>query len=245
VFDGKSKQHPKDRSNDKKKTKALPFVVIDASVFGRGNSIPFKNVLRELKPAKGTKTRKGSFMYIFSATHDGTTYWKVGNTGDASTYHSKNRFAAMLEYNGYLQVLQYGTLFERLLHCYFTENYKSTEWYVHCDERLEALVGALRTNEHFQEERPLDMVNILPFEMAFTGRYGSHIDDYLSLFRVRDEHGRLYRLTEATVDKSVTHMMCKEALDVLSTEAALQQHQPAAPAPPTTLAVASSSTKKN
>jgi hypothetical protein len=130
-----------------------------------------------LQPAKGSKTRENAFAYIFSAKCDGKTYWKVGNTGSADTYHSKNRFCPFVQYDGALQVLGHGTLVERLLGRYLRGQFKDSEWYFDAGEQIDAFVAALENNARFQKERPHAMKNVEAFNRAFIGVHGATIDD--------------------------------------------------------------------
>jgi hypothetical protein len=210
----------------------LSFVVLPYSAFSNKNRSqkPFSKVLQPLKPARGTKTRENAFVYVFSAKCDGKTYWKVGNTSDVDTYHSKNRFCPFVQYDGALQVLGHGTLLERLLGRYLCGQFKASEWYFGPEAQIDAFISALENNERFQKDRPHVMKNVEAFNRAFIGVSGATIDDYLSLFRIEDSDGRLYKLTEANVELSLAHMFVPAFLDSEATDRVKLHAKRAAPA---------------
>lgn len=192
---------------------APDYVIIEVAALGNRRRQPFKNVLKEPKTKRGQKTRRSTFLYLFKTKHEGTVYTKLGNSSDVKTYGSKDRYCPMLDYEGWLQVLQFGAMLERLMKAYLRSNYKQSEWYVNCEAKLEAFLAALRANAHFQTERPYDILNVAPFPRAFTARHGGAENEYLSLFRVRDTDGRLYRLTRANIELSVAAMLKPEFID--------------------------------
>lgn len=69
----------------------LPYVVVPLDGIN-GGKVPFKDVLKERQSKSGKKTLFNTFLYCFSCSGDGTLYFKVGNSYDANTYNSKNRF---------------------------------------------------------------------------------------------------------------------------------------------------------
>jgi hypothetical protein len=210
----------------------LSFVVLPYAAFSNKNRSqkPFSKVLQPLKPARGTKTRENAFVYVFSAKCDGKTYWKVGNTSDVDTYHSKNRFCPFVQYDGALQVHGHGTLLERLLGRYLVGQFKASEWYYGCESQIDAFVEALSANAHFQKERPHVMKNVELFNKAFIGSHPSTVDNYLSLFRIEDSDGRLYKLTDANIELSLAQMLVPAFLDSEATDAVKLRAKRAAPA---------------
>lgn len=183
------------------------YVVIEIPDKVRGNTKVFANALTPRKQGKGktSKPRPAEtiWCYVFTTTVNETTYFKIGQTYLASTYGSKNRFCPMLQYNGRFQILRYGHLHETVLHQYLHDSFKSTEWYVQCHDQIAALEKALRANKSFAKELAKPMGNIEPFEAGYTGVHKAGVDEHLSLYRLRYK-GKLYRLTEANIEQSLT-----------------------------------------
>lgn len=202
-------------------TSSAPYVVIDIDA-PNTNVKPFAGVLTETKDSKA-KTLHNTFFYVFRATFDGTTYWKIGQTYLAHTYHSKQRFNPVVEYKGVVQVLHYGKMFEALVIGYLNtavgKSYKGTEWYANAGPAIERLLAAIRANANYLAETPHVMVNIEDFPVAFTCGARAKADAYLTLFRVRYK-GKLYELSEHTVQGPLRHIIAPPAAP------------PAAPAPP-------------
>jgi hypothetical protein len=193
--------------------------------------------MKELKPKVGAKTRFNSHLYIFEADVNGKHYFKVGNTSDWNTYHSKNRFCPMVEWRGVLQVHNHGTLLERLIGKFLRGRFKNTEWFVgdNCEQDINALVAAIVSNGRFQKENATRMTFIADFRHSFTGIYRTSIDDYLSLFRVRNAEGKLFKLTGENLTFTVARIMSEKFFDEQATAAA---------SPPPNKLVVETTTKK-
>ena len=217
---------------------ARSYVVIDLDAYGNVNKAPFKNALAPPKEKAGRKPKTlfGTFLYAFRATVDGTTYWKIGETYDPASYHSKKRFCPMIEYSGVLQILHFGRPLEMLVHAYLDSavgrSYKGSEWYAAAGPALEALVAAMRANPAYLEETPHVMVGVdNDYPVAFTcGAGAKTVEPYLSLFRVT-HRGRRYRLCAANLSLPIRLMAAPDYLDEPPTPRA-DAPAPAAPAAP-------------
>ena len=188
----------------------LPYVIISLDGIN-GGKIPFNDVLKERKSKSGRKTLHNTFLYCFSCKSDGNRYYKVGNTYDPNTYLSKNRFVPWAEYEGEFQILHHGVVLERLIGQYLNSRYTTSEWYHNSSIQLERLICAIRANDSFQAEHPIEMKNVSSFKKAYTGCTKTTVDDYLSLFRVLRD-GKLYKLTTENVQLSISKMITKEHL---------------------------------
>lgn len=196
-------------SSSSSAVKAKPYLIIDIS--GNGNTKPFKNALTPNKQKKGTKappkTLYSTMLYIFKARVDGIVYWKIGETFDPATYHSKARYCPMIEYEGVVQILHFGKPLEMLLHRYFDQtvgnSFKGSEWYANAGVAVDNLLAAMRANEEYNLESANVMVGVsTDFPLAYTCGYSSKVDGYLTLFRVRYKD-RLYRLTAENMEQTI------------------------------------------
>jgi len=189
-----------------------PYVVIDADHFGGPNHRPFNRILEAPRAKNGKKTRENTWLYIFTAEYNGTRFYKIGNTFDTKTYGSQKRFCPFIEYSGLVMVMHYGRALERLLGYYLMKNYKDSEWFANCDALIEAFIAALQANKHFQKETPLVMTNVGAFKYCFTARYEGRpagLEEYLSLFMIRDKDKALYELHEKTIQNNVKKLLTK------------------------------------
>jgi hypothetical protein len=191
----------------------MDHIIIELDdVVSNSNVKPFKNILAPPKErvtkkkaaaaAAGTvaptKTLENTQFYLFSAQVNGTKFYKIGETGDNDTYHSKGRYCPWQDYVGILQIQHYGRVIERLLKVHLRESYKKSEWYVNCEAKLDAFERALVLNDALQLETPIPMTHVSEFEKSFTGRHKATLDDYLKLFRVR-YRSHLYVLTAENI----------------------------------------------
>lgn len=202
--------------------KQEPYVVIELENLCQKNTArPFKTVLAQPKKIDGKKPKSpfAVWFYVFkSELAAGTTYWKIGKTGDYATYHSKNRYNPTDVFDGQFQVLHYGHAFEIMVKAYLKsvacQPYKQSEWYADGEKPLKRLRDALAANPVFSDqELPIEMVNVEVFDEAYTCGMKATLTDYLSVFRVRYRN-KLYKLTEENVDVNVRAMTAsKYAVD--------------------------------
>lgn len=204
----------------------MDHIIIELDdVVSNANVKPFKNILkppkeRTSKKVRSAKTLENTRFYLFSAEVNGAKFFKIGETGDNDTYHSKNRYCPWQEYKGVLQVQHYGRVFERLLKVHLRESYKKSEWYVNCEPKLVALERALALNEVLQPETPIPMTNVTEFEKSFTGRHKSTLDDYLKLFRVR-YRSHVYVLTSANIELPMRELAVAQFRDTAAAAATM------------------------
>jgi hypothetical protein len=202
---GDERIHAVSRAPLRKRATTMDHIIIELDdIVSNTNVKPFKNILkppkeRTSKKVRSAKTLENTRFYLFSAEVGGAKFFKIGETGDNDTYHSKGRYCPWQEYKGVLQVQHYGRVIERLLKVHLRESYKKSEWYVNCEPKLVAFERALALNEVLQPETPIPMTNVTEFEKSFTGRHKSTLDDYLKVFRVR-YRSQLYVLTSANIE---------------------------------------------
>jgi hypothetical protein len=193
-------------SSSSESSSPLPYIVIELGKTGNANTIPFNKILARPTDANSKKTPFNTMFYCF-LTHLGPTslpFWKIGQTYDDDTYHSKNRFDPFSVWRGQFQILHYGQIMETLIGHYLDQEvggpYKgNTEWYCNAVTALGKLRAAMDANELYKAETPRDMKNIETFQCAYTCGLKASIDDYLSLFRVRYKE-KLYHLTTANIE---------------------------------------------
>jgi len=207
----------------------MRFVVIELDDFVANSNVkPFKNILKEPAARSNSHGRKktlfGTWFYLFRADVGANHYYKIGETADPATYHSKNRYCPWQDYQGLIQVQHYGRVLETLMKAYLRRNYKDSEWYIDCADKLDAFERALMLNEAYQPETPVAMAYVASFERSFTGKHKTTLDDYLSLFRVRYK-GKVYVLTERNIELPLRQLAVDAHLDLDLADGA-----PAAPA---------------